>query len=597
MLKRLDIQIARTIAVLAVVGFHLGIPGFFNGFLGVDAFFVISGFLMGLLYTDTKPSIFYRKRFTRLYPSLIATVGPFVVFGALILQPFELNQLASQALAGVTGFANVAYWSQDSYFQPDRFRPFLNLWSLGVEIQFYLIFPTVLYLSKKIKLILPILAILSFSLNILILNISPKTSFFLLPTRLWEFIAGVLIADYEKLGKFKKKNFGLVTSAILFLLAVTIPIDSNSTKWVDGHPGLNSLLIVLATSIFLQKAISSDKLKGKFSKTASRIGDFSYEIYLIHFPFLAFLNYRAFTGTNTHLSQKWIATFSIVAIFTFSYAIYRLSRIQVLRKTKHVLSSTLIFSLFLLFLQYSHVSLKRESRLSQLPSVAISDRADYRCGKIFRVLHPMSELCLISGKSRPNKPNLLLFGNSHADMIKNEVVSVSRGRANIYFWVQNSPFQLSPKEIARVLNKFRIEGVLIHSSTSNPEAYQLRNILSQSKSIDFVMLGSIPTYSVNVPKIVHSKLTDKVTDFSKLSLRKYLVPESLQADSYYDSVHASNFSYISTLGYLCKGAICVWHDSRNRIYYFDTDHLTLTGAKALRVPISLGLRKLLPNTS
>jgi hypothetical protein len=109
------------------------------------------------------------------------------------------------------------------------------------------------------------------------------------------------------------------------------------------------------------------------------------------------------------------------------------------------------------------------------------------------------------------------------------------------------------------------------------------------------MLGSVPTYSENLPKIVHDSLNSSGSNFSNLDISSYVVPESLEGDKYYKSVRASNFEYISTIEVMCRLSNCDWHDSENKLYYFDTDHLTLTGAKALRVPISLAVEKLLTN--
>jgi peptidoglycan/LPS O-acetylase OafA/YrhL len=594
MLKRPDIQVARTVAVLAVLGFHIGVPGFFNGFLGVDAFFVISGFLMGMLYRDVKPLFFYRRRLMRLYPSLIATLLLFILLGVLVLQPFELNQLAAQAISGILGISNIAYWSQDSYFQPNRFRPFLNLWSLGVEIQFYLLFPFLLFLKRKIRLILPAIAVLSLLLNFLILQISPKTSFFLLPTRLWEFLVGTIIATSGSLGLRKKSKDWLLVAAVVFLaLGFLIPINSSSTNWTTGHPGLNSLLVVIATALILKIGVAERRFKSFIGKAGVRIGDFSYEIYLIHFPLLAFINYQAFTGTITELSSLGLAGLAIAAIILLSYAVFKVNKVKILRSISTVSMISVALLFFLSAIPVSKLALAGSSEISRVTSFAISDRSQYRCGKVFRVLNPTTELCLISKNYDSKKDNLLLFGNSHADMIKDEVVIAAENRANVYFWVQNSPFQLQIQEILNVLSKFKINKVLIHSSTANPEPNQLVQLIEKGANLEFLMLGSIPTYSENVPKIVHDNVIDEGLSFSKLDISRYLVPESLAGDKHYESVNGSNFEYISTLEEMCRDSSCRWHDSKNNLYYFDTDHLTLTGAKAIRVPISIAVDKLL----
>jgi len=589
MSKRPDIQVARAIAVLAVLGFHIGVPGFFNGFLGVDAFFVVSGFLMGTLYRDIKSLDYYQRRFLRLYPSLVVTIVIFVIAGVFVLQPFELEQLTSQALAGLLGISNIAYWSQDSYFQPDRFRPLLNLWSLGVEIQFYLIFPFLLYLSKKKKYILPILTILSFTFNFLLLQISPKTSFFMLPSRLWEFLIGMMIVNFQlpTLSKGKKRLI-ILLSGMFYTLAFVIPTDSNSTNWLTGHPGLNALVVVFSIAILLKIKIASKWFEFRLGKILEKIGNLSYEIYLIHFPLLAFINYQAFSGTITEVTQIYLAFLIFIALVALSFIVYKISTFRVFGNPKVVLAASLGVVIFMASVPLANFALAGNSEISRVTSFAISDRSQYRCGKIFRIMHPTSELCLVSSGIKPERENLLLFGDSRADMLKDEVKKVVGDKANVYFWVQNSPFQLRTEEILKIMNKFQIGKVLIHTSSTEPTA-DLIQLVNQAKDVEFVMLGSIPTYSINLPKLVHQNLATGELEFSSLDLKSYLVPESLLVDYNYESVRENNFNYISSSDYLCDVSGCTWHDEQNKLYYFDSNHLTLTGARALRVPISVSI--------
>jgi hypothetical protein len=241
------------------------------------------------------------------------------------------------------------------------------------------------------------------------------------------------------------------------------------------------------------------------------------------------------------------------------------------------------------------VALTGNSEISEVTSFALADRSPYRCGKIFRITQPKSELCLISGEVDNSRPNLLLFGNSHADMIKSEVVEVTDDRANVYFWVQNSPFQLEVEQIKNSMNKYGISKVLIHSSTFNPDLEILKKLLAETKDVEYVMLGSVPTYSSNLPKIIYEANPSKNANFSTIDLKPYVVSDSLLGDDFYKDVESPNFKYISTLTTMCSGSKCAWHDDKNRLYYFDTDHLTLTGAHALKEPISRSLDSLLGN--
>lgn len=138
---RPDIQILRGIAVVFVILFHLNVPLFSHGFLGVDLFFVISGFLMALLYERGQTFKFYQRRANRLLPAYFATTVATVAISAFITLPSEQIQVMEQGVFAAFFMSNIGFWAQNSYFSTSEFTPLLHLWSLGVEIQFYLIVP------------------------------------------------------------------------------------------------------------------------------------------------------------------------------------------------------------------------------------------------------------------------------------------------------------------------------------------------------------------------------------------------------------------------------------------------------------------------
>lgn len=151
---RKDIQLLRGIAVLLVVLYHLDLGWIKSGFLGVDIFFVISGFLMNLLYDHAHKKIFFIRRIKRLLPAYFATLLLTVVVATFITTPVEYNQVVKQALFGLFFSSNFGFWLQNSYFSKAEFNPLLHLWSLGVEIQFYLCVPLLAWLLRNRHIIL-----------------------------------------------------------------------------------------------------------------------------------------------------------------------------------------------------------------------------------------------------------------------------------------------------------------------------------------------------------------------------------------------------------------------------------------------------------
>ncbi len=206
---RLDIQVLRGIAVLLVLFYHLKINGFNNGYLGVDVFFVISGYLMAIICKSTSPLNFYIKRLKRLLPAYFFTIILTSVVVCIISIPSDAQQHFNRLWFDLFGMSNIAYWLKNSYFNLNSFQPLLNLWSLGVEIQFYAIAPILLIYLSKHKIIFFLTLIISTIITFIITGISPKTSFFLIPFRFYEFLIGAAIAWYpiKKISEFTKKKF------------------------------------------------------------------------------------------------------------------------------------------------------------------------------------------------------------------------------------------------------------------------------------------------------------------------------------------------------------------------------------------------------
>src|SRR5262249_10197920 len=139
------------IAVLLVVCFHLEVAGFQSGFLGVDVFFVISGYLMAEMYEPDRKMEFFLKRAKRLLPAYFAAVIVTLLVTMVLTTPNDYGQVTRQAEFATIFLPNIGYWLQNSYFSKEAFTPLLHLWSLGVEIQFYLLLPVLWWAFARWK--------------------------------------------------------------------------------------------------------------------------------------------------------------------------------------------------------------------------------------------------------------------------------------------------------------------------------------------------------------------------------------------------------------------------------------------------------------
>src|ERR1700736_4384821 len=202
---RPDIDGLRAIAVMLVVNFH-AFPGAMpGGFIGVDIFFVISGFLItGIVARELDQQrfslvAFYVRRIRRIFPALIVVLGATLVLGWLWMLPAVYAQLSSDVVASAAFFSNIALLLQSGYFDIESARkPLLHLWSLGIEEQFYLFWPLILMGAARLRLSLlataSVIALASFVLNVALIGSNPVATFYLPFTRAWELLAGAVLA-------------------------------------------------------------------------------------------------------------------------------------------------------------------------------------------------------------------------------------------------------------------------------------------------------------------------------------------------------------------------------------------------------------------
>ncbi|EKD36535.1 MAG: acyltransferase 3 [uncultured bacterium] len=206
---RPDIDGLRAVAVLAVVCFHAFPKVFAGGFIGVDIFFIISGFLIsGILLTSLKRDTFsfkefYTRRILRIFPALIVVLTACYFIGWVVLLPEEFQQLGKHMVGGAGSISNLFFWQEAGYFDNSaETKPLLHLWSLGVEEQFYIVWPCLLLLAWKrrinaLKMAGCIIAI-SFAVNIYTVQTDAVQSFYSPIMRFWELLLGGLLAYFQQ---------------------------------------------------------------------------------------------------------------------------------------------------------------------------------------------------------------------------------------------------------------------------------------------------------------------------------------------------------------------------------------------------------------
>lgn len=306
MTYRKDIDGLRALAVLSVIIFHFFPARLPGGFLGVDIFFVISGFLItGILYDQRKEGTFsykgfYERRIRRLLPALIATLLLCIFAAMLLFSAEEMRDFGGSLITSLFGVSNFFFYFEADYFGVQAAaRPLLHTWTLSVEEQFYLLWPLLLYLLVKLSVqarVLFVVALIAFSTAIgeYQLGTDADAAFYLLPARIAELaiggLAAILVRDYNPAAKIDGKMPVLIALHLLslaFLFYAFFAYDG------DSFPGLLALPPAIATALLLVFPIKGPVAFLLTNPAARWIGLISYSAYLIHWPLLVF--YKAFT--------------------------------------------------------------------------------------------------------------------------------------------------------------------------------------------------------------------------------------------------------------------------------------------------------------
>lgn len=296
---RPEIDGLRALAVLPVILFHGGFPGFGGGFVGVDIFFVISGYLItSIILDDIKHGkfdlvSFYERRARRLLPALLLVISACIPFAWVWMLPDPLENFGQSIVATSLFSNNILLWLTTGYWeQPSEFKPLLHTWSLGVEEQFYFVYPLVLLLAARFEKTFLVwsvilLSFISLLLSVLATNIFPEFSFFMLATRAWELLAGGLCAfcTTQRLAAISIRISHHLSVLGFLLILFSLGVFNHGTNF----PGINALLPVSGTVLLILFTKQGSFL---FSLLTSRplvaTGLISYSAYLWHQPLFAF---------------------------------------------------------------------------------------------------------------------------------------------------------------------------------------------------------------------------------------------------------------------------------------------------------------------
>ncbi|MGK6355592.1 acyltransferase family protein [Sphingomonas sp. DT-207] len=318
---RADIDGLRTVAVIPVVIFHLGTSLFSGGFVGVDVFFVISGFLITQTLLGEKGSWgealldFYKRRIKRIFPALFALYLAVMAAACVLLMADQAAEVAQSILASIFFVSNILFYSQSDYFDGGLdSNPLLHTWSLSVEEQFYVFFPLLIFFTRSLaearrRQIVWGLTIVSFVASLWMVSRDPSGAFYLIPFRTWELALGSLLAISAIPGP--RKQWQAEAGAVLGLAMIGYAVLFYNKATL--FPGASALIPCVGTALVLLCGTGWTTLAGRaLSLWPMRfIGLISYSLYLWHWPIIVF--YRHLDSRLDNFERAGLLIASIVA--------------------------------------------------------------------------------------------------------------------------------------------------------------------------------------------------------------------------------------------------------------------------------------------
>jgi peptidoglycan/LPS O-acetylase OafA/YrhL len=326
---RPDVDGLRAVAVLSVLLFHVGLPFLPGGYIGVDIFFVISGFVIirrmkiDLIENNFSIAEFYARRIRRILPALTFMLAfSFLIF-AMILPRDEMTDFSWSTVAAALSVSNIYFWKTSGYFDPSSaIRPLLHTWSLGVEEQFYLFIPILMALTYRrsmtgTKLVLIAIAVVSFALSVFLMFKAPSANFYSLPTRAWELMIGALVALYA----FPALTPHAIRESLSLLGAIMIAIGLFAYDSTTPFPGLTAALPTGGAALLIMTGAHSSTFASRLLSAGPMvaIGLISYSLYLAHWPVIVLTRYLLLREPSyAEMAGIIVASFAL-AIFSWRY--------------------------------------------------------------------------------------------------------------------------------------------------------------------------------------------------------------------------------------------------------------------------------------
>ena len=631
---RKDINVLRAIAVISVIFYHAQIFNFTGGWLGVDIFFVISGYLISnIIFSDLSLnkfslSQFYQRRIKRIFPALYVMLAVTFPVSYLLLTPKGMFEYLNTMKYSIFFLSNHYLKNVDLYTaEPNKFSPLLHTWSLSVEEQYYLIFPIfMIFLFKRHKYVNYLLIVFFISLGVNLLNFDLSTMFYLFPFRAWELLLGVLIMIINTKKSFLPNKKYELPGLLLIIFSVLFFNDAHIFTLLPKTLSLFGVALLLLN-------IGQNKILLKLSENSfiNLIGLISYSLYLYHQPIYAFL--RVYLYRNSFEISLIYHIFALFLIFIFSvisyYFVEKKFQLNFALQKKGILFLTGLFSLLVVY--FGIADLGFSNRFKDIPDKvknysvyptrypgdgSIDDWKNYDCNKFiisgYETIYENDNRGPCLYEKEGSNSNFLLIGDSHANTLSVAVIyngekfsdnynfipiNATIGRcllsaqnddinyrydcSDIFF---NSFLQkLNKNDVVAVIGRFPVwiseigkEQLQCNNDCSHLKVIENRLSLIASKVKKIIIIYPVPTHPYNVAEsyFFRKNIWGNVVSSDYARWRE----ESLNSYQFLDNLNLPNSHKIITESLFCyeEDNTCI-AATKDTLYYADTNHLTIEG--------------------
>lgn len=624
---RPEIDGLRAIAIVSVVLFHAFRDYVKGGFIGVDIFFVISGFLIStILFSSLEKNQFsivqfYIKRVRRIFPALITVMLATIIFAWFVLFSDEYERFGRHLTAGIAFLSNFVFWRESGYFDSaSETKPLLHFWSLAIEEQFYLFWPLLLAFlwNRRLGLLKPIIviALISFSLNILFLENHPVAAFFLPVTRVWELIVGGLLAYISLYRQAIISHYKNAQSALGFFLLLTGFVFIHEGY---GFPGWWALLPTLGTFFIISAGphawLNQTLLSNRIMVW---IGKISYPLYLWHWPLLSF----AYILGNGHVSNMHLLYLLILTV-VLSWMTYQFVEkpIRFGKYKSQAISIMLIIMLVLLviglFIQFGKISPRnssdeiRRSIEARNDNVTHADnfiKVAFNQEKFFYSKSESSNITALIGDSHALQyvPRINYLLDKQPDKLNKVYLAIHEGCLPVPGMLQDdSDFRERTcnnyrDSVIELLGNPDISTVILAGcwncyliQDENQNSNQMETNRYAEEPLRSMILESLKVFLINASKhkTVYLLLDNPVgTAFDpsnylqgnrlsgftvkKMMRENTMFSDQLQLRSDLIAIAKdANVNVIDPVEYLCQAGVCINLDKNGNPVYKDTNHL------------------------